>query len=321
MSYKYRIFCKTEQSFIITNSNTTPTKCPNNDEHIIDPARTIKIEKNTVSIVQIKDEIPDGTPTSGHFKSIGFDTYITEETNTKDISWVYPISAMCIKFNMSNEHINDIIDVYIIPTINKGNTASKLNENDNKVYLTQDTFNSVTVGMQIFITDNNYTFFLGAITSKNENENAITVQNASDRDYNINAYINMKVPIAVNSSSINVGDFKINVNNKVYMNVGQVLSITDGINTDDLGEIFEINETENQIIIEKQCNNVYNPGSFIFPKLHVIKNFKINSAQTYTIGEKTLTGSYIKKFYVIRLVYRNASNTNKNFNWYVEYKY
>lgn len=55
--YKYRIWCETEVSWVYVWASETPTTCPNNNTHIIDPSKTvISQKKKDVGPVDVSDK-------------------------------------------------------------------------------------------------------------------------------------------------------------------------------------------------------------------------------------------------------------------------
>lgn len=321
---QYRLYCNTEAVNVTTWSSTTPIVCPNNNTHVIDTNSITIINTVSKNIVEIQEETPTNNPTQGRFRCNGLESVITTTTTTiKDVSWVYPISAFSIRFNTLQENAGDYIDVYVIPTILLGNTSSIVSSGATVISVTSSCFSACTVGLQIFITDNTNTFFLGAIISSDSTNSTITITNPTDNTYNTNSFITYTQPIGINTQIVNVNNTTINVSSSVInnMTIGEFISITDGTTMTNLGEIFEVDTINSTILIQDAPTTSYNAGCYLYPSLHVIKKYKINSPNNYIIGGDIIGGSYICPFYIIRLVYINSSSTAKNFNWYVEYKY
>lgn len=322
----YRVYCTTESTNVFTWSEQVPTTCPNNNAHTIDESSITIIDSVKENNVNVIDEVPpDGKPlTQGRFRCNGLECEIPDSNYViKDFGWVYQICALSIRFNIEEENIGDYIDLYVVPNIKLGNINVAIEIGATVIPLTTQTFNACSVGMQLFIMDNTNTFFLGAIISKNTETNSITITNSSDYHYHKNSYITLMSPIGIITQNITPSDNLISVNSTVTdnMETGLFVTVTDGVTMDNLGEIFEIDKVNGTILIQSPSSLNYNSGSYLFPSVHVIKDYKLNAAVPCIIGESSIGGSYVPAFYIIRLVYRNQSNIAKNFNWYVEYKY
>jgi hypothetical protein len=324
--FYYRVYCTTESTNVFKWSDTTPTTCPNNNSHTIDESSITIIDSLKDNNVNVIDEVPpEGKPpTQGRFRCNGLECEIPANSYLiKDFGWVYQICALSIRFNVQEANVGDYIDLYVVPNIKLGNTNANIEIDDTVIPLTTSCFNACSVGMQLFIMDNNNTFFLGAVISKNTETNSITITNSSDHHYHKNAYITLMSPVGVITQNITPSDNLITVNSTVTdnMETGLFITVTNGVTMDNLGEIFEIDKVNGTILIQTPSSLNYNAGCYLFPSVHVIKDYKLNASVPSIIGESSIGGSYVPAFYIIRLVYRNQSNATKNFNWYVEYKY
>lgn len=321
---KWKVYCDTENLYTYGYSEELPypERCFNNVDHVVSklPILQKKIKNNSSNVI-INEESPTGDLTSGRFRTDGFEISATANTVTrKDFSWPYAISALILRFTSEETHRGDYINCYGRPTTYLNNLSSDVTIGTSILPV-----NSVTpfsVGMSVVITDSINTESLGKITSKGAS--TITVQTATAFSYYKNAYISYYNPIGIATVGVTAGDCQITCNSTVMVNIqkGMVVAINDATNTENLGEVFEIDLDTNQITIQNSPEFSYAIGSYLTISLHMIKKYKIGPPTEHTIGTSKIGGSYITKFHVISIEYENKSvSTAKDFNWYTEVLY
>lgn len=320
---KYRIYCITESTYVYTWKEKTPTVCPNNVSHTIDSNTISQLDKIEENNITIKEEHPTAEPTDGRFRCDGFEiSAMANSITKKDFSWLYPVSALLLRFISEETHRGDYINCYGKPTVYLNNLSSDISSNVTILPVVSTV--PFSVGMSIVITDSINTESLGKITSKDTQNSTITVQTPTQFSYNKNAYISYYNPVGTITSPVTAGDVKIVCDSMVIQNVkkGMVLYIYDSTNEERLGEVFDVNKDTNTITIQDNPSNNYSIGSYIRVVLHMIKNYKIGPPVSHTIGDGKIGGSYILPFNIISIEYTNNSvDTTKNFNWYTEVLY
>jgi hypothetical protein len=320
--YYYKIHCDTDNKNVYIWSKDKPTKCPENRSHTI--SSTTIVDKKILDMTELLEEFPSGEPTGGRFRCDGFNLSISgNSTAIRDFSWAYPISGLTIRFNTDEIHRGDIINGYSIPTAFLGHTNNDITIGSTVIPVKSEYISNFTVGMEIVISDTQNTETLGKLTSIDTNNNTITVQNATTLFLYKNAYISHHTPIGALTQTLNAGDNWITCTPTVISLVqkGMILFVSDGTNKEKLGEVFEIDISNNKIMFQDSPINNYSAGSYIYPQVQVIKNYTLAAPNIHIIGEGKIGGSYISKLYLMRIEYKNNSSDSKNFSWYSEILY
>src|SRR3990170_8539435 len=110
--YQYKIYCITEGKNVITWAETTPTTCPNNTAHTINPSSISIIDERGPDSLKIKEE---SIPTGGHFRAEALTMNIAagpDVITTITKSWPYPINIFAVYMITGAEHEGDILEVY-----------------------------------------------------------------------------------------------------------------------------------------------------------------------------------------------------------------
>lgn len=245
--YKYRIYCVTEGQNVYEWAESTPTTCPNNTAHTINP--------NSISIIQqlasnaVKIQMED-VPTGGNFCAQTFSvTAAANTTTTSQASWPFNISILLVSWTTTSDNNGDIVNVEI-PS-----------------HLT-----------------------VGTITS-----------------------------------NISVGDTTIAVSPTVleYLENGYFVTITDGTHTDEVGRVIGISTTDNTITVETASTNAYSATTPTYVQMTIkpINNLEFGPAQTYTIGQYSLSATHIPANTPINVLYTNNGSDIKTLYFNYEYLY
>jgi hypothetical protein len=279
---------------------------------------------NNTSPIQIKEESPNGPPTNGNFRNQTFNIIVNESSSgIKNFCWLYPITALLIKYNTREEHLYDNFNVYIIPTQSVARINYEITEPVNHFII--NTTGSISVGNRMYITDSKNTENLGKIVSIDTQGNSITTSNSISATYLKNAHLLNQFHIGVITSPVNIGDNLLTVNSGFldYAKLGYHVEINNGSTMESLKEILEINKNNNTILVEESIKSTnYGAFSYLYLKVNNIKNHIINTFNEESqIGGSKIGGSYLKPFTIVQLEYKNNSNTQKNFIWNVEYLY
>ncbi len=128
------------------------------------------------------------------------------------------------------------------------------------------------------------------------------------------------------SSNLNIGECDLYVDNSVInnMNNGLECIITDGSNTENLGEVVNIIPMSNLIHTEYNTSNVYNveTPTYIKYRMPIIEDMWISDPRTYTFGHKKITGTSLPASTYLKMYYSNSSpNSNKELIVSLEYMY
>ena len=127
------------------------------------------------------------------------------------------------------------------------------------------------------------------------------------------------------TSDVTAGDTVINVTPTVfsYVQVGYFLSLSDGLNSSDLGEIIALNSSNGQVTVTVPADQNYSAASPTYVRFTVgrIRNFKIRNAGAIPLGQAEIGGTVVPAGTITRILYNNQSNTPKTFNALAEIFY
>ncbi len=104
---------------------------------------------------------------------------------------------------------------------------------------------------------------------------------------------------------------------------GYHLNLFDGVNTEDLGRVKEIDNTNNKINIEIPTTKSFSAATptYVRQTVYVVKNYEIGLPQRYKIGEGKIGGSHIPENTQVVVEYTNTTSTSKDFYSQIEYLY
>jgi hypothetical protein len=132
-------------------------------------------------------------------------------------------------------------------------------------------------------------------------------------------------PVGAIIAPVTIGSNKIKVSSTalIYLQLGYLMTITDGINSDDLGMVLGIDKPTSTITTEKTSTHTYSPFSPTYVKMcvHRLKDFVIGPEGKYTIGKIKTYGAPIPPGLIIRTVYENTTNNPLKLHAVIEYTY
>lgn len=139
----------------------------------------------------------------------------------------------------------------------------------------------------------------------------------------INTYVAEHTTVGVLTSNINAGVTIIPVSPTVMTNanIGYNVRITNGIHTDELGEIIAKDYINNSITVDASTQNAFSAGSYIQMTVRKIKNYEFSEPCYNVIGSSKITGSSLPANVPVRVEYQNNGQTDKTFIFTVEYLY
>lgn len=108
-----------------------------------------------------------------------------------------------------------------------------------------------------------------------------------------------------------------------YIAKGYNIKLSDGTNTDELGEVCSFDTVNNTITVDNASTHNYNytTPTYVLMEPYFIKNFEIGPAWKYDIGMSKIGSAYVPAGTVIRCIYKNNSSDPKKFVGYIEYTY
>lgn len=145
-------------------------------------------------------------------------------------------------------------------------------------------------------------------------------------DDTINLTVAEDMVIGAIAAPVYTGNSEITVTSTVIDNIykGYNLKITDGVNSNDLGQVLDINVENSTLTLENPAANTFNPlsPSYILMSVNVIEDFHIPvGKQRYAFAEKKVGGKYLPAGIPISVKYTNNSGNAKTFAYNMEYLY
>lgn len=127
-------------------------------------------------------------------------------------------------------------------------------------------------------------------------------------------------------SPVSIGDTIITVTEPVISNIckGYLVGLTDGILTDDLGEVIDINAGNNTITTTTPASNIFNPLSptYVTMTIPLIENIYITAHNIKDgFAKKKIGGKYLSAGETLNIKYTNNSVNAKEFCYSINYIY
>jgi len=142
---------------------------------------------------------------------------------------------------------------------------------------------------------------------------------------NLTLHIAPNTTVGVISADVNSAETEIPVNSTVIDNfdVGYKVTITDGTNTDELGQCLAIDSVNSTITVETATTNSFLAATptYIQQTVCMVDDYEIGPPWEYVIGESKIGGSYIPTGTVVRAIYTNNGNVDIKIIFKIEYTY
>lgn len=107
-----------------------------------------------------------------------------------------------------------------------------------------------------------------------------------------------------------------------YLSVGFYVSITDGVNVDNLGRVTAKNSGTLEITVETAAAHDFSDITPTYVRMSVIMmDITIGHPWEYVIGDTKIGGSYVQANQTMTLEYTNNSDDTKEFSFTTEYLY
>jgi hypothetical protein len=137
----------------------------------------------------------------------------------------------------------------------------------------------------------------------------------------INAYIGKNTTVGILASNAYINNTSITVSNSVIDNiyVGYDLTVSDGTNTNFLGEVLTI--SGNVLTFVKPMANNFLVGNYVIMSVKPVDNFVLGHEGLYNIGASKRGASGIPANTIISLEYTNTSSNIKTFTLNLDYLY
>lgn len=196
-TFKYSIFCETENKYVTFWTIEPPLSCPNNCTHIINKSNISIIDKTSsqnVNIVQLQPEF-----TNGFYKTEGFSfTIPANSTAYKDVSWPYNTSIMTMNLQPSTDNIGDTINAYAGPDTIIGINTQTLGQNVSVINVNNTVLQNIKLGYTVSVVNNSQNIIMGECISIDTVNSRITCSIIASESIAPGAYIKVSRPVIKN---------------------------------------------------------------------------------------------------------------------------
>ena len=292
---QYRVYCTTDSKYVLIWAKEDPTTCPENNTHSIDIDSVTIIDKLTQNTVSIKEE---EIPTGGHFKLDMFKIIAPKNQESKQyFDFDYPINVISSKLITGSEHKGDILTWAVAPNTTIGT-------------LTSD-YTAIPWVLQNYEVDD-------VIWYKSDNCNYGRLYKC------ILDTVNNELP--TNTTYWTKQLFELNVTPSVVnsVKIGYFITLTDGVNSDDIGYVTNINKLTNILTVNGASEHSYLAGTptNIQMTIYFTDHIEIGYPMDITVASDKIGSSYVPTNTKIMSIYKNKSiDTDKELVVYFEYLY
>lgn len=105
------------------------------------------------------------------------------------------------------------------------------------------------------------------------------------------------------------------------LNPGFNITVTDGVNTDDLGEIKTYDISTGIMTFTNPTTHAFVTGNLVKMTIYRVKNLKVVNDANIIIGLKKVNGVGLPANKIMRFIYTNNSAVDKTFNFSLEFGY
>ena len=108
-----------------------------------------------------------------------------------------------------------------------------------------------------------------------------------------------------------------------YLNLGYYVTLTDGVNTSELGRCIMIDKTNSKISTEFPTTHSFSPLSptYVQQTVKMADPIDIVNPYNFTLGDDKIGASYVPANMVGRFCYKNNDGKPKKFTFLIEYLY
>ena len=180
---QYLVTCLTESTRVVTDyRNTTPTTCPNNNEHTIDPAQTQVYCTKPMTDVHIL--IPNG-----YYQCSSMDLDMPACTPgtifTADIANPMRILLWTTSMYLPPNSEGDVVDIITAPDTPIGYITSSVETDSTVIPASATVIGFIIPGLDVSLFDGVNYNDLGRVLSISTENSTITIENATTNSFNI----------------------------------------------------------------------------------------------------------------------------------------
>lgn len=127
----------------------------------------------------------------------------------------------------------------------------------------------------------------------------------------VNMYVAPDTVIGAIAAPVAIDDTVLTVTSTVTQNakIGFLISITDGVNVDQLGRVLGVDKNLSQITVETAATHAFSPASPTYVRMSVqyVRDYEIGPAAHQVIGDSKIGATYIPANTIVRVAYENKS--------------
>jgi hypothetical protein len=179
---QYKIFCVTENKFVIGEGLSPPTVCYNNNTHTVNPNSWQLVLSVSNSQVIVKQ---NQVSTGGNFwiKDIVFSNIAPQSTQTVDYTFDVLCNVYCYDFFVNDTNAGDYITIIVRPNTIVGLIGANMNIGDTTMIGPSGLLTYGYPGYELTVTDGTNIDVLGRILSIDADTGVVTFTNASTHTY------------------------------------------------------------------------------------------------------------------------------------------
>ena len=286
--YRYRVWCTIENVFYEVWGDKEPTVCPIDSSHPLQTSATTIIDSRASNVINIREET---TSTGGHFKATTLTIAAAPmSTTTETVSFLWPISALGVKFATSVEHKGDVVNMCVGKDVTTGYITTNIDIP--QAWSSQQ----YIAGINVLYLSNVYTCVLD--TSTNE-------------DPTNTLYWSRGFTFSVSSTVTE------------NASIGFEIGVSDGTNQNDLGKIIFMDLTTHLLRVTDAPTHAFltSTPTIVQQTVHVVEDFEIGDPSFYSLGDSNIGGSYVPAGVSVNVSYENKTGSPKTFVGIVEYLY
>jgi hypothetical protein len=285
-----RIFCETENDWVMVESDDIPTVCPNDENHTVNTSSgsiygPILHENKSVKIQE------ENVNTYGTFERIS--VKMETDPNSTSVTLFYkehPITALIMTFTTDSTHEGDVLNLIV-------------GENTPIGVLSQSTLIPSAWSSQNYLKGDKVMYTHPIFGSKVYTCIQDTISNE----------------IPTNTTYWKRG-YELKVSKTVLdYSPGMYIKLTDGVNTDDMGSFLDMDVLYRKIYVELPPTHSFISGNVVMAEARKIINYELGKPQTHIMGQGKIGGSYVKENTISRIYYKNNSGVAKKLIGYLEY--
>jgi hypothetical protein len=297
--HKYRIKCSTDNKYeyaILDSAATVPTTCPIDTGHTIDGSQTTIVDTIEDAIVSIKEE---NTATGGFFKLDQLKMVCPANSNTVvNFSYKFPISVIAAYLISEEVHRGDVM----CWTVNPNTTVGALGAS----YTAKAVWT-----VQNYVVDD-YVWYKPTLDVHGYNYKCILDTVSNEDPTNETYWVKEDTILTVSSTVLD------------YTKKGFFMTLTDGVNTANIGYAHNINAGANTITVNGGSQYSFSAASPTYVQISIMymDHVEFGPSIKLDIGSTKIGTSYVPANTVIRAVYENKHPTDeKTLISYIEFLY